>query len=130
METNMGVIVKRYSRALSVTALSVTLLVPQLSFAQTGEVTEEPSALAMFGDAAIARPLGLALTVIGAATFLVTLPFSALGGNVGEAGKVLVVGPAEATFVRCLGCSQSGYKHDVVDSSESTASAEPAPADE
>jgi hypothetical protein len=120
METNMGVIVKRYSRLLSVAALSVTLLAPQLGFAQVGEITEEPSALAMVGDAVIARPLGLAFTVIGAATFLVTLPFSALGGNVAEAGKVLVVGPAEATFVRCLGCSQPGYKHDVVDSTESS----------
>jgi hypothetical protein len=42
--------------------------------------------------------------------YVATLPFSLLGGNAGEAGKVLVVGPAEATFVRCLGCTKSGYK--------------------
>ncbi|EEF26239.1 conserved hypothetical protein [Ricinus communis] len=66
----------------------------------------------MFGDAVIARPLGLAFTVIGAAVYVVTLPFSLAGGNAGAAGKTLVVGPAEATFVRCLGCTRSGYKHE------------------
>ena len=68
----------------------------------------------LVGDAVIARPLGLVFTVIGAVTYVVTLPFSLAGGNAGEAGKVLVVGPAEATFVRCLGCTKSGYKRDTV----------------
>jgi hypothetical protein len=45
------------------------------------------------------------MTVVGAATFVVSLPFSALGGNVADAADTLVVGPAKATFVRCLGCS-------------------------
>ena len=120
----MGVIANRYTRLLSVAALSATLLAPQLSFAQVGAVEEEPSALAMVGDAIIARPLGLVFTVIGAATFLVTLPFSALGGNVKEAGEVLVVSPAEATFVRCLGCTRSGYKHDVVNAEADAAPAQ------
>ncbi|WVM90481.1 multidrug transporter [Halopseudomonas pachastrellae] len=39
----------------------------------------------------------------------VSLPFSAMGGNVGEAGHELVFRPAEETFVRCLGCSRAGY---------------------
>ncbi len=107
----MRAIANRFSRMLSVAALSVALVAPQISVAQ--EIDEEPSALAMAGDAIIARPLGLAFTVIGAALFVVTLPFSAAGGNIGEAGKELVVGPAKATFVRCLGCTQPGYKHSV-----------------
>lgn len=105
----MRAIANKFSRLLSVAALSVVLVAPQITVAQ--EVDEEPSAMAMFGDAVIARPLGAAFTVIGAALFVVTLPFSAAGGNVGEAGKVLVVGPAKATFVRCLGCTKPGYKH-------------------
>ena len=47
---------------------------------------------------------GLVATVLGTATFLVSLPFSAAGGNVGEAAEHLVMKPAKATFVRCLGC--------------------------
>jgi hypothetical protein len=43
---------------------------------------------------------------------VVSLPFTALGGNVGAAGKALVVDPGKAAFVRCLGCTESGYKRD------------------
>lgn len=97
-------------------ALTLALVAPQIGMAQT--VEEDPSALAMVGDAVIARPIGAVLTVIGAVTYVVTLPFSLLGGNAAEAGETLVVGPAMATFVRCLGCTKSGYKRDVVDSSD------------
>ena len=73
---------------------------------------EAPKAFSMVGDLVIARPLLIAATVIGAGVFVVTLPFSAAGGNIGEAGKALVVEPGEAAFVRCLGCTTSGYKKD------------------
>ncbi len=106
-------------------ALSVALLLsmPQLSIAasKSGVVLEEPTALAMAGDLVVARPVGLAITIVGAAVFLVSLPFSLLGGNTGEAAKTLVVGPAKTTFVRCLGCTQNGYKESLEESEESEA---------
>ncbi|MFW6081992.1 MAG: hypothetical protein ACOC7W_08755 [Desulfosalsimonas sp.] len=58
---------------------------------------------AMAVDAFAARPLGFASTVLGAATFVVSLPFSALGKNVGQAYDRLVVTPARYTFDRPLG---------------------------
>ena len=61
----------------------------------------------MVADVVVARPLGLLATIGGAAAFVVSLPFSALGGNVPQAADALVVGPAKATFVRCLGCKTS-----------------------
>ncbi|MBE7374950.1 multidrug transporter [Pseudomonas lopnurensis] len=70
---------------------------------------EAPKAFSMVGDLVIARPLLIAATVIGAGAFVVSLPFTALGGNVGEAGQALVVEPGKAAFVRCLGCTTSGY---------------------
>ncbi|MGI3128815.1 multidrug transporter [Halopseudomonas pachastrellae] len=70
---------------------------------------DEPGYFAMVGDLVIARPLLLGVTLVGAGAFLVSLPFSAMGGNVGEAGHELVIRPAEETFVRCLGCSRVGY---------------------
>ena len=73
---------------------------------------EAPKGYAMVGDLVIARPLLIGATAIGAAAFIVSLPFTALGGNVGEAGKALVVEPGKAAFVRCLGCTESGYKKD------------------
>ncbi len=70
---------------------------------------EAPKAYSMIGDLVIARPLLIGATVIGAGLFVVSLPFSALGGNVAEAGQALVVEPGKAAFVRCLGCTRSGY---------------------
>lgn len=69
------------------------------------QISQRPSAMAMFGDAVLARPMLLVLTAGGTALFVATLPFSALGGNVKEAANMLVVGPAKATFTRCLGCT-------------------------
>lgn len=71
-----------------------------------------PSGFAMAGDLLIARPLLIGATAIGAGLFVVSLPFSALGGNVGAAGKALVVDPGKEAFVRCLGCTSSGYQKD------------------
>ncbi len=69
---------------------------------------EEPSAELMAADLLLARPLGVVATALGTAIFVVSLPFSAAGGNVDQAAKTLVVGPARETFVRCLGCRSSG----------------------
>ena len=56
-------------------------------------------------DALVARPALLAGTVAGSVLFVGTLPFSLAGGNVEKTWGVLVVTPAENTFVRCLGCT-------------------------
>lgn len=64
-----------------------------------------PAAVSMAGDLLIARPLLIGATIIGTALFVVSLPFSALGGNVDEAGRALVIAPGRSAFVRCLGCS-------------------------
>lgn len=73
---------------------------------------EAPKGYAMVGDLVIARPLLIGATAIGTAAFIVSLPFTALGGNVGEAAQSLVVEPGREAFVRCLGCTSSGYKQD------------------
>jgi len=89
--------------------------VPQNASGDPMYSVEAPKAYSMVGDLIIARPLliaaskMLAATAIGAGVFVVSLPFTALGGNVGEAGKALVVEPGKAAFVRCLGCTTSGY---------------------
>jgi len=83
--------------------------VPQNASGDPMYTVEAPKAYSMIGDLVIARPLLIGATVLGAAAFVVSLPFTALGGNVGEAGKALVVEPGKAAFVRCLGCTTSGY---------------------
>lgn len=66
-----------------------------------------PSGGAMIADALLARPLLAAATLGGTAVFLVSLPFTALGGNVNSAAETLIKTPAEAAFRRCLGCTVS-----------------------
>ena len=62
---------------------------------------QNPPAFAMIADLLIARPLLIAATM--------ALPFTATGGGIGRTGKALVVDPAKAAFVRCLGCTGDGY---------------------
>ena len=71
-----------------------------------------PKGYAMAGDLLIARPLLIAATVVGAGLFVVSSPFTLAGGNFKEAAQSLVAEPAMAAFVRCLGCTESGYKKD------------------
>ncbi|MBD1549963.1 multidrug transporter [Pseudomonas typographi] len=73
---------------------------------------QNPPAYAMIGDLLVARPFLIVATVVGAGLFVVSLPFTAAGGNIGAAGKALVVDPGKAAFVRCLGCTESGYAND------------------
>ena len=71
---------------------------------------QNPPAYAMLADLLIARPLLVGATVIGSAAFVLSLPFTALGGGIGNAGQALVVDPARAAFVRCLGCIGEGFE--------------------
>ncbi|RLA20674.1 MAG: hypothetical protein DRQ61_06780 [Gammaproteobacteria bacterium] len=82
--------------------LSASLPVSAESFRDYGGYNET-SAGEMFFDLVLVRPAMFVTTVAGTAVFLVGLPFSLLGGNVGEAGRTLVVEPAAYTFVRPLG---------------------------
>jgi len=61
-------------------------------------------------DAVVARPIGVVATGAGAVIWGVSLPFSLLGGNAGEAADTLVGGPAREAFVRCLGCRSAGRR--------------------
>ena len=54
-------------------------------------------------DLVLCRPLGFVAMLGGTLIFVVSSPFSALGGNVEEAWDSLVVSPAQYTFKRPLG---------------------------
>jgi hypothetical protein len=84
-------------------AVTSTVYVSGANAAYYDQEAEKPTAGTMLADTVMVRLPMLAATAVGAVTFVVTLPFSALGGNVGEAGRILVVDPAKYTFVRPLG---------------------------
>ena len=105
--------IRKFSHILVATVAACLLAFSSVGHARA--IDESPSALAMAGDAVFVRPVLLATTIVGSAVYLISLPFSLLGGNAGEAGETLVVGPAKATFVRCLGCTQSGRKTETIE---------------
>jgi hypothetical protein len=81
----------------------ITVSLPAGVFAEDPLLTDEITTENMVADAIIVRPLGVVATILGAGFFIISLPFSALGGNVKEAGQKLVVAPAKFTFKRPLG---------------------------
>lgn len=90
--------------------MTVAIIVVSLLIAPVGVVAEESydetasvSDAAMAADAILVRPMGIVSMVAGFGLFIVSSPFSALGGNIGEAWGTLVAAPAKFTFVRPLG---------------------------
>ncbi|HEY5647131.1 MAG TPA: hypothetical protein VIS76_14360 [Pseudomonadales bacterium] len=100
--------------AMAVIALGVVLSAPSQAAsgsyrsAESGPRWEDQTM-----DALVARPIGIVGTGLGAIVWTVSLPFSLLGGNAGEAADSLVGGPARETFLRCLGCRSGRRQADV-----------------
>lgn len=87
--------------------LIVSLVISPLSILAETVIQDPPKEKASPEDMTIdliaVRPLGLVAMLGGTLVFVVSLPFSALGGNTDEAWNTLVADPAEYTFQRPLG---------------------------
>ena len=106
---------KRATRPLQAIALAIAMMLagtmPGSALAREGvTINERPQEVAMFFDSVFARPALILSTVIGTGLFAATLPFSVLGGNVGEAANHLVKVPATSAFLRCLGCTPAQHE--------------------
>lgn len=93
---------KRFTAMLVIITLVGMTFAGAAGAAVIGE-DEQVTAGKMAADALIVRPLGIVATVVGSVLFVVSLPFSALGGNINEVGQRLVVDPAVFTFKRPVG---------------------------
>jgi hypothetical protein len=69
-----------------------------------------PSSSVMFADTIIARPLGLAATIVGPPLFVITLPFTLPSETTGDAAWGLMGRPAGWTFMRPLGRGAPVYQ--------------------
>ena len=92
-------------KSLVIAIIAALLIVP---FASTGLAEEyfereDPSGGAMMYDVIVVRPVGIVATAVGSIFYVISLPFSLLGQNAGEAGEALVKEPAAYTFKRPLG---------------------------
>lgn len=100
---------QRYKKILISGLLIVAMTLNALSAMAThveGDLNTKkgsPDPAVIIADLVVARPLGLVVTVIGSAIFVVSLPFAALGDNIEETKESLVIIPAEYTFQRPLG---------------------------
>ena len=65
--------------------------------------SEDASGDAMIYDFVIVRPISAVATLASTTVYILSLPFSALGGNSDEAAERLVKEPFEWTFQRPLG---------------------------
>ena len=95
----MSGILKRVIVLLTVLAL---VAVSCACLAQELEQDDEIVAGKMAAELVV-RPIGACATIIGGTIFVLTLPFSALGGNTKPAYDYLVVDPFKFTFNRPLG---------------------------
>jgi len=92
---------KFFTKPLTICLITALILVPLGT--EAFAAGKDPSAGAMIADTVLARPLGLVTTIAGSAVFLVSLPFSGLGGNASVALQKLVKDPFVFTFKRPLG---------------------------
>ena len=92
-------------KSLVIFMISVLLIAPLASTALAEEYfeREDPTGGMMIADLVFVRPIGIAATIIGSVFYVVSLPFSLLGDNAGEAREALVKDPAAYTFKRPLG---------------------------
>ena len=81
----------------------LTLPLGSAALAQEYFESEDIEGGAMIYDFMIVRPISAVATVASTAVYVLSLPFSALGGNADEAGEKLVKEPFEWTFQRPLG---------------------------
>ncbi len=81
----------------------IAVLALLLSTSTPACASQDPDATAMIVDAAVARPFTLALTIVGSALFVVSLPVSVPSKSVDKAAHTFVVAPAKDTFKRPLG---------------------------
>jgi hypothetical protein len=95
------------SKLLLAAGLSAVLATAPALAADDVYDTDGPAAEAMAFDAVVVRPVSFVGSVISTAFFVVSLPFSAIGGNAEQAANRLVVEPWAYTFSRPLG---GGYE--------------------
>lgn len=93
---------------LATTAISASLIIaviqPASAAIEIDETDFGPSYDTMLVDTVVGKPLQLVTAVTGTAAYLVSLPFSLIGGNADQAQQKLFVEPWDA-MGRCLGCT-------------------------
>jgi len=94
---------KFLSAAISISIMTVVMQ-PATAAIEIDESDFGPSYDTMVVDTVAGKPLQLIAAIAGTAAYVVSLPFSLIGGNADQAQQKLVVEPWNA-MGRCLGCT-------------------------
>jgi len=94
---------KLLSAAISISIMTVVMQ-PATAAIEIDESDFGPSYDTMVVDTVAGKPLQLIAAIAGTAAYVVSLPFSLIGGNADQAQQKLVVEPWNA-MGRCLGCT-------------------------
>ena len=106
---------KAFTIVASLSLMAATMQ-PALAAIEIDETDFGPSYETMVVDTVVGKPLQLVSAVAGTAAYLVSLPFSLIGGNADQAQQKLFVEPWDA-MGRCLGCTvaeDNYYKSQVI----------------
>ena len=98
------------------TGLVFASMQPALAAIEIDETDFGPSYETMAVDTIVGKPLQLVAAIAGTAAYIVSLPFSLIGGNADQAQQKLFVEPWDA-MGRCLGCTvaeDNYYKSQVI----------------
>ena len=105
----MSALHKKSLRLLLATLLALSTTLPGTASAYDlmGDASVKPTGGEMLADTLLVRPVAIVGTLLSTTAFVITLPFSVLGGNVDEAAQSLVAEPFQYAFIRPLGESGS-----------------------
>lgn len=88
--------IKLLITVICVLAMLLTTSTPAVASGDTGMTS-------VAVDVVVARPVSFAITILGSALFVVSLPVALTSGCVDKTAHTLVVGPAKDTFTRPIG---------------------------
>ena len=94
----------------------MAVIQPAAAAIEIDEADFGPSYGTMAVDTVVGKPLQLVTAIAGTAAYIVSLPFSLIGGNADQAQQKLFVEPWDA-MARCLGCTvaeDNYYKSQVI----------------
>ena len=106
----------KFATAVISMSLIMVMMQPASAAIEIDETNFGPSYNTMVIDTVVGKPLQLVNAVAGTIAYVVSLPFSLIGGNADQAQQKLFVEPWDA-MARCLGCTvaeDNYYKSQVV----------------
>lgn len=114
---NQRAVKQKLFTAVASLGLMAASMQPALAAIEIDESDFGPSYETMVVDTVVGKPLQLVNAVAGTAAYIMSLPFSLIGGNADQAQQKLFVEPWDA-MGRCLGCTvaeDNYYKSQVID---------------